>query len=52
MRSQRNGGLSTVTQVKVLSPDITNIAQGERFHVLEASTAACVLVSVWRRAGV
>ncbi len=52
MRSQRDGGLSTVTQVKVLSPEIGIIAQGERFHFLEASIAACVMVSVWRRAGV
>ena len=41
MRSQREGGLSATTKVKVLSPEITNIAQGQGFHVLEASTAAC-----------
>jgi hypothetical protein len=28
--------------VKVLSPEIINIAQGQGFHFLEASTAACV----------
>tara|TARA_B100001971_G_C18229026_1_gene562645 strand:- start:1559 stop:1954 length:396 start_codon:yes stop_codon:yes gene_type:complete len=42
MRSQRKGGLSAITKVKVFSPVIVNIAQGQGFHVLEASTAACV----------
>jgi hypothetical protein len=42
MRSQREGGLSATTQVKVYSPEIVNIAQGQGFHFLEASTAACV----------
>jgi len=42
MRSQREGGLSAITQVKVLSPEIINIAQGQGFHFLEASIAACV----------
>ncbi len=42
MWSQREGGLSAITQVKVFSPEIANIAQGQGFHVLEASTAACV----------
>ena len=42
MRSQRKGGLSAITKVKVFSPVITNIALGQGFHVLEASTAACV----------
>jgi len=42
MRSQRDGGLSAITQVKVLSPEITIVALGQGFHVLEASTAACV----------
>jgi len=42
MRSQRDGGLSATTQVKVLSPEIINIAQGQGFHFLEASIAACV----------
>jgi len=42
MRSQREGGLSAITQVKVLSPEIFNIAQGQGFHVLEASIAARV----------
>ncbi len=42
MRSQRDGGLSAITQVKVLSPEIINIALGQGFHFLEASIAACV----------
>ena len=42
MRCQRKGGLSATTQVKVLSPEISNIAQGQGFHFLEASIAACV----------
>jgi len=42
MRSQRDGGLSAITQVKVLSPEIVNIALGQGFHILEASIAACV----------
>jgi hypothetical protein len=42
MRSQRKGGLSATTQVKVLSPEIVNIARGQGFHFLEASIAACV----------
>jgi len=42
MRSQRDGGLSAITQVKVLSPEIFIVAQGQGFHILEASIAACV----------
>ncbi len=42
MRSQREGGLSATTQVKVSSPEMYNIAQGQGFHFLEASTATCV----------
>jgi hypothetical protein len=42
MRGQREGGLSATTRVKVYSPEITNIAQGQGFHFLEASTAARV----------
>jgi hypothetical protein len=42
MWSQREGGLSATTQVKVFSPEIVNIAQGQGFHFLEASTAARV----------
>ena len=42
MRCQREGGLSATTQVKVLSPEIINIALGQGFHFLEASIAACV----------
>jgi len=33
--------LSATTQVKVLSPEIANVAQGQGFHFLEASTAVC-----------
>ncbi len=43
MRSQREGGVSAITQVKVFSPEIINIAQGQGFHGLEARTAACVI---------
>jgi len=42
MWSQREGGLLAITQVKVFSPEIINIAQGQGFHCLEASTAARV----------
>lgn len=42
MRGQREGGLSATTKVKVSSPEMVNIAQGQGFHVPEASTAACV----------
>ncbi len=41
MRSQKDGGLSAITQVKVLSPEIVNFALGQGFHFLEASIAAC-----------
>jgi len=41
MRSRRKGGLSATTQVKVFSPEITNVAQGQGFHFLEANTAVC-----------
>ena len=41
MRSQRDGGLSAITKVKVLSPEIINIALGQGFHILEASIVAC-----------
>ena len=37
MRSQRDGGLSVITQVKVLSPEIILIALGQRFHDLETN---------------
>ncbi len=43
MRSQREGGVSAITQVKVFSPEIINIAQGQGIHGLEARTAACVI---------
>ncbi len=33
-------GWSAATQVKVSSPEIVNIAQGQGFHCLEASIAA------------
>ena len=39
MRSQRKGGRSAITQVKVLSPEISIIAMGQGFHFLEASNA-------------
>jgi len=42
MRCQREGGLSATTKVKVLSPEIVNIALGQGFHFLEASIAAYV----------
>jgi hypothetical protein len=42
MRCQRKGGLSATTKVKVLSPEITNIALGQGFHDLEACITACV----------
>jgi hypothetical protein len=42
IRSQREGGLSATTQVKVLSPEIFVIARGQGFHILEASNAVCV----------
>ncbi len=42
MRSQREGGLSAITKVKVFSPEIVNIASGQGFHFLEANTAVCV----------
>ena len=42
MRSQSDGGLSAITQVKVLSPEIVIVALGQGFRILEASTAACV----------
>jgi len=37
MRSQRDGRLPTIT-VKVLSPEIFDIAQGQGVHSLETST--------------
>jgi len=42
MRSQRKGGLSAITQVKVLSPEIINIALGQGVYKPEASIATCV----------
>lgn len=42
MRSQREGGLSATTKVKVYSPEITIFAQGQGVHFLEASIAAYV----------
>jgi len=41
MQNQREGDLSATTQVKVLSPEIFIVAQGQRFGYLEASNAAC-----------
>jgi len=40
MCSQSQGGLSAITQVKVSSPEIVNIALGQGVHEPEASTAA------------
>jgi len=57
MRGQRKGGLSAITQVKVFSPVIINIAQGQGFHCLEARllhalrvsmSAACRGLSPWQ----
>lgn len=42
MQNQRKGDLSATTQVKVLSPEIANIALGQGFVNLETSNAACV----------
>ena len=35
MRSHRTGSLSATTKVKVFSPEITLIAMGQGFHILE-----------------
>ena len=57
VRSQRKGGWSAITQVKVLSPEIANIAMGQGFHFLEASSvlrakgernATCRGLSPWQ----
>ncbi len=42
MRSQRNGGLSAITKVKVLSPEMHLNALGQGLCLPEASIAACV----------
>ena len=42
MRSQWYGRSSAITQVKVLSPAMVNVAQGQGFHVSEASIGVCV----------
>jgi len=42
MWSQREGGLSATTKVKVCDPEICNIARGQGIHRLEASIATCV----------
>ena len=42
MWSQRDGRLSTITKVKVLSLEKMDIAMGERVNVLEANIAAYV----------
>ena len=44
--------MSATTQVKVLSPEMFHIAQGQGFHVPEASSRADNKVSPPRRAGV
>ena len=43
MWSQRDSRLSTITQVKVLSPEICHVALGQEFLYSEASTAARVI---------
>ena len=43
MRSQRDGWLSAITQVKVFSPVIFIVTLGQGFHFLEAGTAACAI---------
>ena len=43
MRSQRDGGLSATTQVKVLSPEMNIIARGQGLHDHEASSDTCVM---------
>ena len=43
MLSQSNGRLSTITQVKVLSPEILSLHLGEGLVGPEASIAACVM---------
>jgi len=40
MRSHGNGSLSAATKVKVLSPEIINIAQGQGFHFLETNISS------------
>ena len=47
MRSQRDGGLSAITQVKVLSPEIFIVALGQGFHILEASIGMHDMVSAY-----
>ena len=42
MWSQRDGRLSTITKVKVLSLEMMEIALGEGFSMFETSIAACV----------
>jgi len=42
MWSQRKGGLSAITKVKVFNPEITILAQGQGFHFLKAGIVACV----------
>ena len=42
MQSQREGGLTATTQVKVLSPEIFITARGQGLHALEARNATCV----------
>jgi len=46
MPSQGSGRLSAITQVKVFSPEIVNVAQGQGFHCLEASIGVCVIQRV------
>jgi hypothetical protein len=41
MRSHDKGDLSAVTQVKVSSPEIIHIAQGQGFHLPETNIVIC-----------
>jgi len=52
MRSQSDGRLSTITQVKVFSPEIFIIARGQGFHALKPATMDSIRASVHVRAGV
>jgi len=41
MRSLGKGVQSATTQVKVSSPEIFHVAQGQGFHILETSIGTC-----------
>jgi hypothetical protein len=44
MRRQEDGGLSAITQVKLLSPAMINVVLGQGIHFLEASVATCAKI--------